>query len=421
MASIEDQLIRVSNSQDYIASTGTRSIYALIGKQTPWTDDAIPPTPSSFTQQIYNIWRESFGAKRIQIGDVRAASVRYNWTSGVVYDQYDPYDNTLHLRDFYVLTTDNRIYKCLNNYGGAPSTVMPTAVTANAAIVTADNYRWKFMYQLTTDEVSRFLSSNHMPVVNVASNNIAAGSIESYRIENAGSGLTPSTSFPLTIEGDGTGAVASAITNGSGTIIRVDVSNAGTNYTYAIITGVAGGSVIKANIAPPGGHGISNVKELFSKFVTHSIRFIYGEAGSFSVNNDYRTLTFVKDPMLPDGVTVATGSTYRTTSYFTFSSSSGTFVDDELVTSGTSPTKYANVVEHDTVVAPPRLYVNNIMNTFATVNVVTGGTSGSTGTINTVVGPELKLFTGDVFYYENRSPIIRAADQVETFKITFEF
>lgn len=420
MSSIEDQLIRVANAQDYVASIGTRSIYALIGKQTPWANDASPDVPTSQTQRIYTAWRESLGAKRIQSGDVRPAANRVNWTTGTVYDQYDPYDSSLHLRNFFVLTTDNRIYKCLNNYGGAPSTVMPTAVTANAAIVTADNYRWKFMYQLTTDEVARFLSSNYVPVGNTASNNIAAGSIESYRIENAGSGLTPSSSFVLNIEGDGTGAAATAFTNSSGNIFRVTVSNAGSGYTYAIITGVGGGAVIRPNLAPPGGHGISNVKELFAKFVTHSIRFIYSESGSFTVRNDFRTVTFVRDPLLPGG-SVATGSTYRTTSYFTFSSSSGTFSNDEQITSGSSPTKYANVVEHDTTAVPPRLYVNGIRNTFAPVNVVTGGTSGATGTINTIVGPELRLFSGDLFYYENRLPILRAIDQVETFKITFEF
>jgi len=42
-------------------------------------------------------------------------------------------------------------------------------------------------------------------------------------------------------------------------------------------------------------------------------------------------------------------------------------------------------------------------------------------TINSVTNPEIDVTSGDVVYIENRSPVTRASDQVETIKAFINF
>ena len=59
----------------------------------------------------------------------------------------------------------------------------------------------------------------------------------------------------------------------------------------------------------------------------------------------------------------------------------------------------------------------------STVNTITGATSGGTATIitNGVSDPDMKPYSGDILYIENRKPVVRLDDQVEDFKIVLEF
>ena len=78
--------------------------------------------------------------KRIQTADASYATTRYNWTTGTIYTQYTDTNSSLYSASpsFYVLTSDNNVYKCLDNARGAASTVMPTG-TGTAVISTADD------------------------------------------------------------------------------------------------------------------------------------------------------------------------------------------------------------------------------------------------------------------------------------------
>jgi hypothetical protein len=58
---------------------------------------------------------------------------------------------------------------------------------------------------------------------------------------------------------------------------------------------------------------------------------------------------------------------------------------------------------------------------FANTGSISGGTSGTTGTISGISTPGLQPYTGDVLYIENRSPISRATDQIEDVKLIIEF
>ena len=47
--------------------------------------------------------------------------------------------------------------------------------------------------------------------------------------------------------------------------------------------------------------------------------------------------------------------------------------------------------------------------------------TGTTGTIAGIANSQLQPYSGDVLYIENRSPISRAADQIEDVKLVIEF
>ena len=56
------------------------------------------------------------------------------------------------------------VYKCIDNNGGAASTVEPTGNKSTSVFSTGDSYKWKYMYSLTADEQTNFLSTDFMHV-----------------------------------------------------------------------------------------------------------------------------------------------------------------------------------------------------------------------------------------------------------------
>ena len=72
---------------------------------------------------------------------------------------------------------------------------------------------------------------------------------------------------------------------------------------------------------------------------------------------------------------------------------------------------------------------NGLFGYFTTTEVIaanTGGAggSGASATANgngSATGGDLSRFSGDIIYVENRSPVTRAADQIEDVKLIIEF
>lgn len=77
------------------------------------------------------------------------------------------------------------------------------------------------------------------------------GSVASIAVTNGGSGYTPnSTTIPVTITGDGTGATARGTTNSSGVLTSITVTLTGANYTYAniVVGGTGAGATATATV-----------------------------------------------------------------------------------------------------------------------------------------------------------------------------
>jgi hypothetical protein len=102
--------------------------------------------------------------------------------------------------NFYVITEDYNVYKCLDNNNNAISLAKPLG-TSTSPITTSDGYVWKFMYTVPINLRNKFLSEDQMPVVSALSNQFYSnGAMDSIIINNKGSGYTTAT---LTVSGDG--------------------------------------------------------------------------------------------------------------------------------------------------------------------------------------------------------------------------
>ena len=197
------------------------NMYLFIGKVTPWDDDTVPPTPTdSVSNTVYNHWRDMIAAKKIGSTDVSHVVPRYNWTSGSNYFAYNNANNALFDQQFYVMTDDYNVYKCLaNNNASGTSTNKPSG-TGASIITTADSYKWKFMYQISAARALKFVTPSYFPTQRVRKANLAIAN-------------TTDSSFQYDVE-------IAANTSGNGAVEVVHVAAGGSAYTFEVSTVQAG-------------------------------------------------------------------------------------------------------------------------------------------------------------------------------------
>ena len=499
MSAIITEKFRQHNATQFYESftEASKSVYYLfIGKSTAYTtstttgSDSSPPTPADAVGETeYYAWDSMLAAKNIASTDITYALPRRNWTNGTIYDMYkhnisssststsgasNIYDST-----FYFMTSDNRVYKVLdNNSGAAYSGSEPTS--ESTAPFALGGYILKYIYSVTSSEAAKYLTTDYIPVSTDSTVSAAAtdGKIESF-VVTAGSGYTNGTYYAA-IYGDGTSQGTS-----SGAIVRITVSggaiasfgltagtdttihSAGSGYTYGTVNlgssyifsdtglsssssiGSGSGGAIEVMISPKNGHGYDAVVELGGHYVMSATTLTQAENDDITTANDFRQVGIVVDPTTYGTTTVASDSTSRQTYVVKFSSSSGTFDVDEKITQATTGS-VGKVIEWDSSLS--LLYFQQERfgdfgtnsttgdNTaFSGANLITGGTSGATGTPSTTTetvtlansntvslttgyaNPELQPDSGTIIYLENRKPISRSSDQTEDIKVIIEF
>lgn len=109
---------------------------------------------------------------------------------------------SLEQANFYVLTSEFNVYKCIWNNNDSPSTVMPTTTPPDSLVTTVDGYKWKFMYTIPVALRNRFLSTDWMPVTTaLRSQFYTDGEITQVIIDNPGSGYEDGDA--IVVSGDG--------------------------------------------------------------------------------------------------------------------------------------------------------------------------------------------------------------------------
>ena len=147
--------------------------YVFLGNHVAWPNEDAPTTAVDTVSNEKSIWDNMFAGKRITGNDVELVVPRVNWTANTKYREYDDTidlaelitANTVqNLGPVYVMNSDRNVYLCLsNNTTTANSTIEPTGknLSSNGIIQTADNYLWKYLYNIRPS--NKFYSNNWIP------------------------------------------------------------------------------------------------------------------------------------------------------------------------------------------------------------------------------------------------------------------
>lgn len=211
------------------------NFYYFLGKVSVWNETDTPPSTVTLSLQEETQARESIlYMGKITPNDASLCALRHNWESGTVYQRWNDKIPMQGL-SFYVLTSEFRVYKCLDNNGGAASIIEPLTSDGLDAFRAADGYVWKYMYSIPSFKQFKFLNQNYIPVqVAISDSFYNKGSISDVSIASGGSGYVNGTTT-ISVSGDGSGAsFTPVIYNGS--IVDVVNNNPGKGYSYAVLT-----------------------------------------------------------------------------------------------------------------------------------------------------------------------------------------
>lgn len=433
MPAIITTKFRYQNARNLITdiSNTNNSYYLFVARAQAWSpSDSSVPNPLDRQFDEYDAWSNTVAMKRIASSQISHCVPRYNWVSGTTYSEYDDQDSTLSTKQYYVVTDELNVYKCIQAGAGA-SVVKPTGTaTTIPTLTSADGYRWKFMFTIGGNDVNKFLTNSFIPVKFLESDdgsiqwNVQAaavdGGIHRIRVTNGGSGYgsTPT----VTITGDGTGATATAVVTG-GVVTSIVMNTYGTGYSRAIVT-LSGGTpssaaTARAVISPAGGHGKNPISELGGFYVMTQVLLEGADgSGDFIIDNDYRQLGIIRNPYEYGTTTIATSTTKSALTLLAHGTpSGGSFNRDAEVVGGTTGAKGYVVSTASGVV---KIYQNDVTGyvPFQNGEVISQGAVSAT--ISGITNPEIEKYSGDVVYIENRSPVNRASNQTEDVRLVIE-
>jgi len=316
----------------------------------------------------------------------------------------------------------------------------------------------------------------------VRNNAATSGQLKIVTITNRGVGLGTAnrTYTRVPIKGDGSGAEATIVVNNDSKVESVTISRGGSGYTYGTVDFVAGGvptgstsPVFNVIIPPHGGHGADIYRELGAYNVliysriendTENPDFItgnqiarvgiienpqsFGSSTTLSldkasaayalklVGSGYSTATFTADSTITQTIGVGSTAVGRVISYDQTTGVLKYWQDKSLVgfnTDGslkTNPT-YGFALNRFTS-SPTSGGSINVIGGSATLGIDTGFTGVSTVInsrtyylgqtfTNGVANPEVKKYSGNIVYVDNRPSITRSINQKEDIKVILQF
>lgn len=450
MSAIINNSFRKFNADNFITAIGANKVYLMIGKNDPWNgtsageyietgpSDVDVPIPLDTHVSQYLHYNDMIAAKLIAQTDVSHVLKRVDWTSGVVYLEYDAYADDVIDQNFFVFTTAFRVYKCIGNNQGAASTIEPTG-TSTSIIETSDNYRWKFMFEVQQADVLKFVTTDWIPV-----------------------------NSPATANQPEQAAVESAAV--SGALDHISVSNGGTLYKSTTGTAQAGtgSNITLAATASPIPDYYNNMTVFISSGVgsgqIKTITDYDGTSKEATIDSAWTTIpdnTSVYEVMpavtltpLAGDTPIASGAVARVSGV---SQPAGIITKVSMVSGGnnyrfvtatvTSGDNGGDAATLQPRVSPPGGHGKNavselggayvMLNTrlignegsdfpveddFRKVHLLLNPTANNApATLGTYNNLELDQDSGSVIYTEFRGPIIRASDSTEDIKLVCEF
>jgi len=431
----------------------TNRYYVGVGRSEQWdsSDTVVSPSNSYREERNFRLAMQSVK----QVADVSYVIPRYNWTSGTIYQGWDDNLSGTPSNAYYVLTEDNQIYVCLQQGRTATgttvtSTVKPTG-TGTKPFRTSDGYVWKYMYSLSGERTSKYLSGNFIPVQFITDSSgspalntvevlqaqvqeaASAGQVLGVRVTTGGTGYTSAPT--VIVQGNGTGASATAFVAG-GAIVKIELDSStdsgmtmGHSYDYASISFTGGGGTganARVILAQDSGFGYNPINDLRSSSLMFNTKPSGAEGGDWLVSDqDYRQIALIKNPKANTTDSDYTASTGRVLRYLQLTSTgdAASFSRDVTITGGTTG---AQAVIDD--IDSDRLYAHQNETTgfipFSEGEGVTGG--GGTGTLvsagvdadsDAFSDDDVNRLSGEILYIENRAAVSRTTDQTEDIKV----
>jgi hypothetical protein len=448
MTAIHSKYLQIFNAKQFkesVSEPSSSNVYLTFGRTEPWPNDAAPIQAKSSVSAWYDIWKSMIGGKRVVGNDIRHVVPRHDWTANTVYNAYDNDWDSLILKDannqFYVITDEFNVYKCLgNNWAGGAnvtySTEKPRSTNPYGNFQTSDKYIWKYLYTLNSEEQIRFTTEDFFPVKTLVTDDntlqwqvqdtAIPGAIHYIAVTSMGSGYT-SNNITIRITGDGQYANAYAVRNTfTDKITSIVVDNKGAGYTWAnvsVISSRGNGASMRAYIAPPGGHGSDALTELGGAYLMINTTVNDTEGDVLDIENDFRQVCLIEDPLLYGTENTSSNLVFSQLTTLTMSESSITtnYVKDEVVYQGNS---LANASFKGIVVswdlANVSLKLSNVEGT-PSAQLLIGTVSTTSRYLSSIKEPDLERYSGNLLYTNNITPIERSSDQSEDYKIILSF
>ncbi len=430
------------------------NLWLFFARSSTWSG-GLPPDPTDNQDGSFEIYDQMLGLKKISASNIRGVIRNNPWQSNTVYDIYRNdygskiaenkyisglnFEIKLYETNFYVVTSEFKVYKCLNNNNATASTEEPSS-TSSAPFTTTDGYVWKYMYSVTASDFEKFKTDDYIPIplTSISGNEILpsnnfGGGIYNVVISAAGTGYEVNDIFDIV--GDGENAqfqVTSVGTNGE--IRSIRVINPGQGYTFGEVfpsSGTVGNTATFFPVFSPK-EGLANVisLELGSYRLGLNAKI---ESSDFPFRNDFSVVGIIYNPIMASEVSdIAIGTKKMQLS----APLSGTPNSDELISqssSGASGKLIQYVQENgEWYIYYTQENINGegltasgqkiLFNAGEAITVTDGGTV-KTGNIAAegLTDSQIVRGSGEIIYIDNRSPITRSADQTEDFKIILEF
>ncbi len=427
----------IKQAEIFIDAVGQDSsnLYLAISHSDPWANDSAPPIPNDSRLDTINFWRRMIGGKKLTAFNMCQVVPRINWAANTVYTPYIDTDPNIFSKNFYVVTTDFNVYKCLDNNFSANSTVMPTYTSFDRTNTEADGYTWVYLYSVRTADRIRFMNSNWLPCRYITDNDGSLqfqvekfaidGSINTIIVTNPGVGYTNTQNISIAITGDGIGLSATPSINvSSQTVSNIIVTSPGSDYHFsnvAIIGGGGSGATANAIITPYGGHGFDAINELGASNIMINISLKNSELGKLSVQNDFRQIGIIDTPVIYGSTTPLSNTSFNQSTKIQVSSVGTDYQLDEYVFQGGSldgSTFSGRVLDWDSP--------NNIVSLTESRGIpitdrLIGTVSGTSRFLINTTNPDIKPFVGRLLYVENFPPIQRNLIQTESIQVILQF
>jgi hypothetical protein len=198
------------------------------------------------------------------------------------------------------------------------------------------------------------------------------------------------------------------------------------NSQIAVVT--RSNAVFDIQIGPHGGHGSDPVTELRAHSLMITVELNDTENDTIPISDSTNTFDFnqvgiLQDPLVANGAFFANATNYRLSTRLLIADPGITnFRDDETVYLGSeieTATAVANVAHWSP--GDNYLYINNITGTFTAQQIIKGVTSGASVPILEIANSDIRTFSGDVIYAENRTNVVRKDNQIDQIKIVLSF